>query len=79
MKLLYTQTRELHERYKQKNLKMFSNYYVLVDKNWLDDYKQNNDYDEIVEELESTEGYNDYLTVKKNLLEELDINENDLL
>ena len=78
MKLLFTQTRELHERYKQKNLERFSNYYVLVDKNWLDDYKQNNDYDEIVEELESTEGYNDYLTVKKNLLEELDINENDL-
>ena len=55
----------------------FTDYY-LVDKKWLDDYKKKNGYDEIVEELENAKGYNDYSTVKKNLLEELDLNEIDL-
>ena len=76
MKLLFTQTRWLHETYKEK--KTFYTDYYLVDKKWLDDYKKKNGYDEIVEELENAKGYNDYSTVKKNLLEELDLNEIDL-
>ena len=78
MKLLFTQTRYLNETYNKKNLLLIEDFY-LVDKKWLDDYKKENNYDKIVEELKNPQEYNDYSDVKDKLLEESGIDNNDLL
>ena len=91
MKLLYNQTRILHEEFNKKD--NFGNNILLyiVDKRWLDDSKKKNGYDKIVTELKDTEGNNDkttiklkdtggfsdnYKAVKEKLLKEINIDEN---
>ena len=47
MALLYTQTKELHEKYEQE-MQISPLKYYLVAKKWLDNYKSKNNYNAVL-------------------------------
>ena len=77
MALLFAQTKELHERYNEDmELSPFS--YYLIDKKWLDNYKEKNDYKKIFPNLLNSFKCNNYFTTKMKLSKLYEINKNDL-
>ena len=66
MALLYTQTKELHEKYEQE-MQISPLKYYLVAKKWLDNYKSKNNYNAVVEKLKDSPKYNDYYSAKLEL------------
>ena len=77
MTLLYTQTKELHEKFNKK-MELSPSYYYLVDKKWLDDYKERYQYKTIIQKLKNENKYNNYENIKAELSEKYKINEIDL-
>ena len=77
MTLLFVQTKELHQRY---NGVMESSpmAYYLVDKSWLDNYKEKNDYKRIFPSLLNSNKYNNYFATRSELSKSYEINKNDL-
>ena len=67
MTLLFTQTRFLHETY-NANMVLSPFTFYLVDKKWLDNYKEKNNYEKIAQKLKESTGYNDYFSIKENLM-----------
>ncbi len=59
MSLLFIQTKELYKQYHNDFQLSPINYY-LIDKDWLDNYKQKNNYNYSVEMLKYFDDYNDY-------------------
>lgn len=77
MTLLFTQTRYLHEKY-NNDMELSPETYYLVDKKWLDDYKQRNEYNKIVQKLKNSPGYNNYHNEKAKIQKELNIDQSNL-
>ena len=77
MTLLFAQTKELHERY-NSDMELSPMPYYLVDKNWLDNYKEKNDYKRIFPNLLKSNKYNNYFATKSELSKSYQINKNDL-
>ena len=77
MTLLYTQTKELHEKFNKK-MELSPSYYYLVDKKWLNDYQKRFQYETIIQKLKNENKYNNYENIKAELSEKYKINENDL-
>ena len=77
MTLLYTQTRELQEKY-NKELELSPSYYYLVYKKWLDDYKEKYNYKSIISKIENLDKYNNYDNIEKELSEKYNIDKNNL-
>ena len=77
MTLLYTQTKELHEKFNKK-MELSPSYYYLVDKKWLDNYKERYQYKTIIQKLKNENKYNNYENIKAELSEKYKINEIDL-
>jgi len=65
MALLYAQTRELKKLYEEKMELTPPNYY-LVDKDWLDQYKEENNYKIECEEFKNFD-FQDYYSFKLNI------------
>ena len=78
MTLLFTQTRFLHETY-NANMVLSPFTFYLVDKKWLDNYKQKNNYEKIAQKLKESTGYNDYFSIKEKLLKEFNEDKNILI
>ena len=76
MTLLFAQTKELHERY-NSDMELSPMPYYLVDKNWLDNYKEKNDYKRIFPNLLKSK-INNYFATKSELSKSYQINKNDL-
>ena len=77
MTLLYTQTKYLYAKY-NKEMTLSPEMYYLVDKKWLDDYKQKYNYNKIVEKLKDMPGYDDYFQVRYQVGNNYKIDKNQL-
>ena len=75
MTLLFTQTKYLYDLY-NKNMELSPELYFLVDKKWLDDYKQRNEYNKIVQKLINSPGYNNYHMDKIKIKNEFGVDKN---
>ena len=75
MTLLFTQTKYLYDLY-NKNMELSPEIYFLVDKKWLDDYKQRNEYNKIVQKLINSPGYNNYHMDKIKIKNEFGVDKN---
>lgn len=77
--LLYGQALDIHRTYYQefgdKILNTLKEKYFLIDKNWLDNYKETNDYDSIKKFAEQYQ-YEDYSSFKSNIMNHLRKNNN---
>ena len=78
MTLLFTPTRFLHETY-NANMVLSPFTLYLVDKKWLDNYKEKNNYEKIAQKLKESTGYNDYFSIKEKLLKEFNEDKNILI
>ena len=75
MSLLYIQTKELKMLY-EKPMKKDQKYYFLVNKNWLDKYKSENNYNYITGKFNDYENWSDYDDFNKKSLILYNIKEN---
>ena len=75
MTLLFTQTRYLYDLY-NKDMELSPENYFLVDKKWLDEYKQKNEYNKIVQKLKNSPGYNNYHMDKIKIKKEFGVEKN---
>ena len=74
MSLLYAQTKELQKQF-HRDMEVSPMPYYLVDKEWLDNYKQKNDYKSIAQNLNSFNDYNDYDDFREKIRESLQIDQ----
>ena len=77
MSLLFIQTKELHKKY-HNDLELSPINYYLIDKEWLDNYKQKNFYDSSVEMLKSFDDYNDYEDFRQKIKSSFNIDEKNI-
>ena len=66
MGLLYTQTKELHDRFNQP-MDLSPLKYYLVDKKWLDKYKIKNKYNSVMQKLKNNPKLNEYYLARGEL------------
>ena len=76
MSLLYIQTKEV-EAFYNKNIDNFKDYY-LIDKEWLDNFKESNNYNDAVQQLQNIEEIN-YDNLKQQFCKEYQIDANQLV
>ena len=74
MSLLFIQTKELQKAYVQQLVSSPMNY-RLVDKEWLDNYKQNNNYKSAIDMLNSFNDYSDYDDFKQKISKSLHVSQ----
>jgi hypothetical protein len=74
MSLLYAQTKELQKQF-HSDMEVSPMPYYLVDKEWLDNYKQKNNYNSIAQSLNSFNDYNDYDDFREKIRELLQIDQ----
>ena len=79
LSLLYMQTKELHNSYIAQ-IKGKNNYY-LVKKEWLDDYKKSNNYNQTIKNMNSNRNNNfqNYLDFKQKMTKSLNIKQNEII
>jgi hypothetical protein len=75
MSLLFIQTKELQKYYNQEMEISPKNYY-LVDKNWLDNYKEENNYKNATEMLKVFDDWEDYDDFKQKIRISYGVEEN---
>ena len=77
MSLLLTQTKELRRMY-NKEMEASPKQYYLVSKEWLDKYKQKNEYNKAIEMFKNYEDWQDYEDFRKKILQHFKIDTNDM-
>ena len=76
MALLYAQTRELRKLYEEE-MEISPKEYYVVDKDWLDKYKDKNNYKVESEKFKSFNDWQDYNDFKQNIQNSYSINEDE--
>ena len=76
MALLYAQTEELKKFY-QEDMEVSPKNYYLVDKDWLDNYKNKNNYKEECEKYKNFKDWEDYNDFKNKIKSSYSLDDND--
>jgi len=77
MGLLFFQTKELKHKY-ENNMELSSEQYRLVNKEWLDNFKNRYNYNEAIQNFSSFNDYSNYHSAKSQLSQQLNVNENSI-
>ena len=77
MGLLFIQTKELIHKY-ENNMELSPEHYRLVNKEWLDNFKNRYNYNEAIQNFNSFNDYSNYHGTKSQLSQQLNVNENSI-
>ena len=75
MALLFIQTQELYRKYENR-MELNPEQYRLVNREWLDNYKNTYNYNEAIQNFNSFNDYSNYHDIKYRISQQLNINEN---
>ena len=75
MGLLFIQTKELNHKYENK-MEFSPEQYRLVNKEWLDNFKNRYNYNEAIQNFNSFNDYSNYFDVKSRISQQLNVDEN---
>jgi hypothetical protein len=77
MALLFFQTKELKRKYENR-MELSPEQYRLVNKEWLDNFKNSYNYNEAMQTFNSFNDYSNYHDIKYRISQQLNINENNI-